>query len=44
MQRILILNSRIDITGNTTPESILCNLKHMVLLFITTENPHDSAE
>lgn len=44
MQRVLILNSRIDITGNTTPESILCNLKDMLLLFITTENPHDSAE
>lgn len=44
MHRVLILNKRIDITGNTTPESILCNLKDILLLFITTENPHHSAE
>lgn len=43
-QRVLILNNRIDITGTTTPESILSNLKDMLLLFITEENPHHSAK
>lgn len=44
MQRILTLNNRVDITGKATPESILDNLKEMLILFITAKSPHDSAE
>lgn len=36
MQRLLLLNNRVDITDNTTPEDILSSLKEMLFLFMNS--------